>query len=482
MGALLHRYRASGRTRLVDEVERLFWRGERYNRLVLSSPERFRESVARYATFLEACEARDPVAAEQAVQASIGWAVDRVGPLLRVGDGERMTVLELRDALVEALGDPGRVSDGESERDLHAGDITFHRPHRPDVVVYATTTEEVSAVLALADERRIPVTPFGAGSSLEGHVIPVEGGISLDLTRMDRVVDVSPADLTATVQAGVTRSALERATAEHGLFFPVDPGADATLGGMAATNAAGTTTVRYGKIRANVLALEAVLRRRPRRPRREPRAQDLGRVRPLGLLIGSEGTLGVITELTVRLHGSPSTPSCSRIAFPDVEAACRAATTSSRRGRASLGSSCSTPGRSGRSTPIRDRAPRPVALRRGDGSEGTVDPTWSSSRVAATEGAADGRRRARPTARTRLWAARHASAYAWLAAAAREAARSTDICVPLSELAGAVSFAREELERSGWSAGIVGHAGDGNVHLALMSTPTTPTRSARPTS
>ena len=238
-----------------------------------------------------------------------------------------MTVLELRDALVEALGDPGRVSDGESERDLHAGDITFHRPHRPDVVVYATTTEDVSAVLALADERRIPVTPFGAGSSLEGHVIPVEGGISLDLTRMDRVLDVSPADLTATVQAGVTRSALERATAEHGLFFPVDPGADATLGGMAATNAAGTTTVRYGKIRANVLALEAVLAggRVVRAGSRAPKTSagyDL-----LGLLIGSEGTLGVITELTVRLHGIPEHAVVLRLAFPDVEAACRAATT-----------------------------------------------------------------------------------------------------------------------------------------------------------
>ena len=170
-----------------------------------------------------------------------------------------MSAAELREALVAALGDARRVSDGDSERDLHSSDITFHRPHRPDVVVYPETTEEVAAVLALADERRVPVTPFGAGSSLEGHVIPVAGGISLDLTRMDRIVALSPGDLTATVQTGVTRTALERAAAEHGLMFPVDPGADATLGGMAATNAAGTTTVRYGKMRANVLALEAVL-------------------------------------------------------------------------------------------------------------------------------------------------------------------------------------------------------------------------------
>src|SRR6186997_140802 len=150
---------------------------------------------------------------------------------------------ELRDMLVAGLGDPGKVSDGDSERELHAGDISFHRPHPPDVVVYATSTEDVVAVLELADRHRIAVTPFAAGSSLEGHVIPVAGGISLDLTRMDAIVGISPADLTATVQPGVTRTALEHAAAEHGLFFPVDPGADATLGGMAATNAAGTTTV-----------------------------------------------------------------------------------------------------------------------------------------------------------------------------------------------------------------------------------------------
>ena len=132
-------------------------------------------------------------------------------------------------------------------------------------------------MLALAHEQRVPVTPFGAGSSLEGHVIPVAGGISLDLTRMDRILDVSPADLTATVQAGVTRGALERAAGEHGLQFPVDPGADATLGGMAATNAAGTTTVRYGKMRANVLAAGGGAPGRHGRPRGEPRAEDVRR-------------------------------------------------------------------------------------------------------------------------------------------------------------------------------------------------------------
>ena len=385
-----------------------------------------------------------------------------------------MTVLELRDALVEALGDPGRVTDGESERDLHAGDITFHRPRRPDVVVYATTTEDVSAVLALADERRIPVTPFGAGSSLEGHVIPVEGGISLDLTRMDRVLDVSPADLTATVQAGVTRSALERVTAEHGLFFPVDPGADATLGGMAATNAAGTTTVRYGKIRANVLALEAVLAggRVVRAGSRAPKTSagyDL-----LGLLIGSEGTLGVITELTVRLHGIPEHAVVLRLAFPDVEAACRAATTIVAAGagvtRVELLDAWTIRAinaHQGTGLPV-----GPSLYVEATGSEGTVASDLELVReIAGSEGATDVVAERDPTARTRLWAARHSSAYASAAAAPGKKSRSTDICVPLSELAGAVSFAREELERRGLVAGIVGHAGDGNVHLSLHVDP-----------
>jgi D-lactate dehydrogenase (cytochrome) len=385
-----------------------------------------------------------------------------------------MTVLELRDALAEALGDPGRVSDGDSERDLHAGDITFHRPHRPDVVVYPTTTEEVSAVLALADERRIPVTPFGAGSSLEGHVIPVEGGISLDLTRMDRVLDVSPADLTATVQAGVTRSALELATAQHGLFFPVDPGADATLGGMAATNAAGTTTVRYGKTRANVLALEAVLAggRVVRAGSRAPKTSagyDL-----LGLLIGSEGTLGVITELTVRLHGIPEHAVVLRLAFPDVESACRAATTIVAAGagvtRVELLDAWTIRAinaHQGTGLPV-----GPSLYVEATGSEGTVASDLELVReIAASEGATDVASERDPTARTRLWAARHSSAYASAAAAPGKKSRSTDICVPLSELAAAVSFARDQVERRGLVAGIVGHAGDGNVHLSLHVDP-----------
>jgi D-lactate dehydrogenase (cytochrome) len=383
----------------------------------------------------------------------------------------------LRDALVEAVGDERRVSVGDSERELHASDITFHRPHLPDVVVYPTTTHEVAAVLALADERRVPVTPFGAGSSLEGHVIPVAGGISLDLTRMDRVLEISPSDLTTTVQPGVTRSALERAAAEHGLFFPVDPGADATLGGMAATNAAGTTTVRYGKMRDNVLALEAVLPggRIVRAGSKAPKTSagyDL-----LGLLIGSEGTLAVIVELTLRLHGIPEHAVVLRLSFDDLEAACRAATAIVAAGagvtRVELLDAWTIAAVNAYQGT--DYPAGPSLFVEAAGTEATVAADAELVReIAAAEGVTGVVAERDPTARSRLWAARHASAYASGAAAPGRKHRPTDVCVPLSELAGAVAFARAEADRRGLIAGIVGHAGDGNVHLSLQIDPDDP--------
>ncbi|HEY7178994.1 MAG TPA: FAD-linked oxidase C-terminal domain-containing protein [Gaiella sp.] len=388
-----------------------------------------------------------------------------------------MNAEELRAALADAVGDATRVSTGDSERALHAEDITFHRPHRPDVVVYPRTTAEVSAVLALADARRVPVTPFGAGTSLEGHVIPVAGGISLDLTRMNRIVALAPEDLTATVQPGVTRSALERAAGEHGLFFPVDPGADATLGGMAATNAAGTTTVRYGKMRANVLALEAVLA--------DGRVVRAGSAAPktsagydlLGLLIGSEGTLAVITELTLRLYGIPEHAVVLRIAFPDVGAAARAATGIVAGGagvtRAELVDAWTIAAINAHEGT--DYPPVTTLFVEAAGTEGSVVSDLELVRgVARAEGATDVVAERDPTARRRLWAARHAAALAAAAAAPGRSQRATDVCVPLSELAGAVSLARAEVDRRGLVGGILGHAGDGNVHVALQIDPDDP--------
>ena len=380
---------------------------------------------------------------------------------------------EAAQALREALGED-RVRDGDSERDLHAGDLSFHAPHRPDLVVYPSSTDEVARVLTLANGHRIPVTPFGVGTSLEGHVIPVHGGISLDLSRLDRILEISPENLTATVQAGVTRLTLARAAGQHGLFFPVDPGADATLGGMAATNAAGTTTVRYGKMRANTLALEAVLAdgrviRTGSRTAKTSAGYDL-----TGLLIGSEGTLAVITEVTVRLHAIPEHAVALRIAFPDIESACRTAASVVAAGagvtRVELLDAwivSAVNAYSGTSYPE-----GPCLFVEATGSEEVVLADLELVQaIAEAEGATDVVHERDPDARARLWKARHDAAHATAAKFPGTKERATDVCVPLTELAGAARFARAEIDRLGLNAGIVGHAGDGNLHIAVQVDP-----------
>ena len=359
-------------------------------------------------------------------------------------------------ALARTLWARTGVRDGDSERDLHASDLSFHAPHRPDLVVYPGSTEEVALVLALANEHRVPVTPFGVGTSLEGHIIPVHGGISLDLSRLDRILEIAPENLTATVQAGVTRLTLERAVGQHGLFFPVDPGADATLGGMAATNAAGTTTVRYGKTRANVLALEAVLAdgrviRTGTRAAKSSAGYDL-----TGLLVGSEGTLAVITEVTVRLHAIPEQAVALRISFPDIESACRTAA-----GVVAAGSGvtrvefldawivAAVNAYSETSFPE-----APCLFVEASGSEELVLADLELVQAIATaEGATEIITERDPDARARLWKARHEAANATAAAFPGTKERATDVCVPLTELAGAAHFARAEIERLGLNAG-----------------------------
>ena len=382
-----------------------------------------------------------------------------------------MTALpDLAAALRAALGEDS-VRDGDSERDLHGSDLSFHPPRRPDLVVYPGSTEDVALVLALANEHRVSVTPFGVGTSLEGHVIPVLGGISLDLSRLDRILEVATENLTATVQAGVTRLTLERAVGQHGLFFPVDPGADATIGGMAATNAAGTTTVRYGKTRANVLALEAVLAdgrviHTGTRAAKSSAGYDL-----TGLLVGSEGTLAVITEVTVRLHAIPEQAVVLRISFPDIASACRAAA-----GVVAAGAGVTrvefldawivtaVNAHSGTSFPE-----TPCLFVEASGSEELVLADLELVQAIATaEGATEIITERNPDARARLWKARHEAANATAAAFPGTKERATDVCVPLTELAGAAHFARAEIDRLGLNAGIVGHAGDGNLHVAMQ--------------
>jgi D-lactate dehydrogenase (cytochrome) len=379
--------------------------------------------------------------------------------------------MSLRTDLLELIPDETRVSDGESVLDGHSADLTAHAAHRPDLVVFPTTTAEVAAVLAHANRERVPVVPYGAGSSLEGHVIPVAGGIVLDLSRLDTLVEVRAPDLQATVAAGVTRSALNAAAANHGLQFPVDPGADATLGGMAATNASGTTTVRYGGMRTQVLALEVVLAdgtiiRPGSRAVKSSAGYDLR-----AIFIGSEGTLGVITELTLRLYGIPEHTVAVRAAFPDVAAACRAAVTMIASGvpvtRVELLDAVTIAAVNAyKGTAY---AEQPSLFIEISGTDSVVESDLATAReIAGWEGSDAFEFETEQEARDKLWEARHHAAFAIAALSPGKGAFATDVAVPLSELPAAVEFARERADARGQDSSIVGHVGDGNFHVALM--------------
>jgi len=381
---------------------------------------------------------------------------------------------ELRTELLRLVPDERRVSDVESVLDQHGADLTYHEPHRPDVVVFPESTQEVSAVLAYADQAGVPIVPFGAGTSLEGHVIPLEGGISLDLTRMSSIVALRPDDLTATVQPGVTRSQLEAAAGPHGLWFPVDPGADATLGGMAATNASGTTTVRYGGMRAHVLALEVVLAD-GRVVRTGSRAVKTSAGYNLtNLFVGSEGTLGVITELTLRLHPIPDHIVVARAAFPSVEAACRAAAAIIGAGvlvtRCELLDATTIAALNAFSGTSFPESPY-LFVEFGGTDPGVAGDLTATRELAEDEGATAFEAESDPTARVRTWNARHNALMASLALAPGSKAMTTDVAVPVSELAPAIEHARRALDDSGLRGGIVGHAGDGNFHVAFLLDP-----------
>jgi D-lactate dehydrogenase (cytochrome) len=381
---------------------------------------------------------------------------------------------DLRADLLRLVPDESRVSEVGSVLDEHAGDFSYHEAHRPDAVVFAESTDEVSAVLAYANAAGVPVVPFGAGTSVEGHVIPLHGGISLDLTRMNAILAVRAEDLSATVQAGVTRTQLEAATGPRGLWFPVDPGADATLGGMAATNASGTTTVRYGGMRAHVLALEVVLAD-GRIVRTGTRAVKTSAGYNLTeLFIGSEGTLGVITELTVRLHPIPEHIVVARAAFPTVEAACGAAATIIAAGvlvtRCELLDAmtiASLNAFKGTSFPE-----SPYLFLELGGTEAAVAGDLDTVRdILVDEGASAFESESDPTARAQMWSARHSALLAALAFAPGTKAMTTDVAVPVSELAAAIEHARKAVDASGLRGGIVGHVGDGNFHVAFLIDP-----------
>jgi D-lactate dehydrogenase (cytochrome) len=364
-----------------------------------------------------------------------------------------------------------RVSTALSVREQHGRDESYHTGHPPDAVVQPQSTEEVSALLRLCSAHCVPVVPYGAGTSLEGHVAALHGGICIDLSLMDRVLAVHEADLDAVVQPGVTREALNRELRHAGLFFAVDPGASASLGGMAATRASGTNAVRYGTMRENVLALEVVLAsgevmRTGSRARKSAAGYDLTR-----LLVGSEGTLGVITELTVRLHGVPETISAAVVPFASVQGAVEAVIEVMQ-----LGIPISriefldelqieaTNRYSKRSDPLQPT----LFLEFGGMPAAVAEQVQAVRSICEQHGASAFRWASDEAERAQLWEARHKAAYAAMALRPGAKAWATDVCVPISRLADCIAGAREDAARAPFPTLVLGHVGDGNFHVPML--------------
>lgn len=375
----------------------------------------------------------------------------------------------LEAELRELLGARDRASAGDSVRAQHGRDQRLAGLD-PDVVAFPLSTAEVAAVVRFAAERRLPLIPFGAGTSSGGKFVAPDGGISLDLSRMDRVLAIHPEDFDVVVQPGVLRKGLNRRLGEHGLFFPVDPGADASLGGMASTNASGTTTFRYGGMRANTLALEVVLAdgsvaRTGARARKTSAGYDV-----TGLFVGAEGTLGVITELTLRLHPIVERIVLGRAAFADLETAVEAVVALSRSATAISrlelldGPTVAIVNRhSGGSLPE-----APTLFIEFGGSPLAVDEEIALSLDTCRElGEVRLEVERDPTAQHRLWEARYEFGHALLAARPGKTMVSTDVCVPISELPGAIANGRALIAAEGLEACLVAHAGDGNFHFVF---------------
>ncbi|MDN3919215.1 FAD-binding oxidoreductase [Roseateles violae] len=383
---------------------------------------------------------------------------------------------EMLEALKARFG-AQRCSTALAVREQHGRDESVFDVPPPEVVVYAESSEEVAFVVALAQRHRVPVIPYGAGSSLEGHLLAVQGGVSLDLSRMNKILRVNAEDLTVTVQAGVTRNQLNAEIRHQGLFFPIDPGADASLGGMAATRASGTNAVRYGTMRENVLALAVVtpqgeLIQTGTRARKSSAGYDLSR-----LYIGSEGTLGVICELTLKLYPLPEAISAAVCFFPSIDAAVQATIQIIQIGvpiaRCELLDANAV-----RAVNAHDRLglrEAPMLLMEFHGSEaGVAEQAGTVQEVAREFGGEDFDWATTPEARTKLWTARHHAYLSGLQMRPGCRAVTTDTCVPISRLAESINESVREVQEAGLPYFIVGHVGDGNFHLAYLIDPNVP--------
>ncbi len=374
-----------------------------------------------------------------------------------------MTRSDLFAHLSALLGE--RFQTAAAIRDQHARDESHLPPAQPEAVAWPVSTAEVSQIVAACAAARCPVVAWGAGTSLEGHALALQGGIVLDMTRMNRVLAVRPGDMDCTVQPGVTREALNAELRATGLFFPVDPGANATLGGMASTRASGTTAVRYGTMRDNVLGLEVVLAdgriiRTGSRARKSSTGYDLTR-----LMVGAEGTLGIITELTLRLHGQPEAVVAAVCDFPDIGSAVdsvietiQAGIPMARIEFVDEASIAAFNAYAGWTMPL-----RPHLFLEFHGSDSGVSEQAEMAReIMKGHGAGDFQWASEAEDRSRLWKMRHNAYFA--AKALRPGCRvlTTDVCVPISRLAEAVTETRADIDASPLPGPMLGHVGDGN--------------------
>lgn len=370
-----------------------------------------------------------------------------------------------------------RLSVADAVRDHHGRDMSRQPARLPDAVVFAENEDDVQRVVAACHEAGVPVTPFAAGSSMEGHTIPLRGGISLDVSRMNRIVAVNGEDFDAVVEAGVTRKQLNAHLRDMGLFFPIDPGADATLGGMASTRASGTTAVRYGTMRENVLALRVVtptgkVITTGRRVKKSSSGYDLTK-----LFVGAEGTLGVITEVTVRLQPIPETIASAVCAFETMRGAVEAVVATIQSGipvaRIEFLDEVAIDAANAHSNLGLRRAPTLFLEFHGS-------PSWveeqsrSVGAIAADSGGSDFAWSTLPEDRERLWKARHETIYANQSLRPGCKTYTTDVCVPISRLAEAVLAARADVDGSFLTAKIIGHVGDGNFHVGYLIKPEIP--------
>ena len=379
------------------------------------------------------------------------------------------------DALKSRFG--AQCSTALAVREQHGRDESPFDVPPPEAVVFAESTQDVADAVALAARHEVPVIPFGVGSSLEGHLLAVQGGISIDVSRMNRVLRLNPEDLTVTVQPGVTRKQLNEEIRHTGLFFPIDPGADASLGGMTATRASGTNAVRYGTMRENVLALEVVLAsgeviRTGTRARKSSAGYDLTR-----LLVGSEGTLGVITEVTLKLYPQPESVSAAVCMFPTIADAVATTIDIIQLGvpiaRCELldANAVRAVNRHDKLT-LREA---PMLLMEFHGSEaGVAEQARTVQEAAREHGGEDFEWATTPEERTRLWTARHHAYFAALQLKPGCRTVTTDTCVPISRLADCIALAVSEAEAAGLLYYIVGHVGDGNFHIAYLIDPAIP--------